>query len=89
MLEFKQNKVIKLKNWQMQKSELYNEITENSSTDNGKNKKSFQTIGEIFDCYRQLGYDKLPDDVQINAPGWLGNPSQWEVSDHNRDKHSN
>jgi hypothetical protein len=47
-----------------------------------------QMIGDVFDIYKKLGYDKLPDYVQINAPGWQGNPSPCEVPDHNRDKQS-
>jgi len=36
--------------------------------------KRYNTLGEIFDYYKQRDYNSLPDNIQINVPGWPGRP---------------
>jgi hypothetical protein len=34
----------------------------------------YRTIGDIIDYYKEQGNESLPDNIQINAPGWPGRP---------------
>jgi hypothetical protein len=34
----------------------------------------YKTIGDIIDYYKENGNESLPDNVQINIPGWPGRP---------------
>jgi hypothetical protein len=63
----------------------YNKMDQKSAIppkDNQINK--YKTIGDIFDYYKENGNESLPDNIQINVPGWPGRPFKGESAIFNK-----
>jgi len=59
-------------------------MPEYKSVDVAETTPKYQTIGDIIDYYKAKGLDNLPDNVQINAPGWPGRPFQGKAAIFNK-----
>jgi hypothetical protein len=54
------------------------------STDITVTISEYKTIGYVLDYYNQRGYKHLPDNIQINVPGWPGRPFKGKAAIFNK-----
>lgn len=54
------------------------------STDTVNIMPEYKTIGYVLDYLKAKGHDHLPDNVQINAPGWPGRPLKGQSAIFNK-----
>jgi hypothetical protein len=54
------------------------------SNDIAEKTPEYKTIGDIIDYYKEQGNESLPDNIQINAPGWPGRPFKGKAAIFNK-----